>query len=49
MIAQNVKSTTSMHEGHVYAHYSDQWTFGTMNLRSKKPSEHREAPVGIET
>ena len=23
---------------------SDQRTFGTMDLRSKKPSEHREAP-----
>ena len=39
MIAQNVKSTTSMHEGHVYAYYSDHWTFGSTNLRNNEPSE----------
>ena len=28
-----------MHEGHVYAYYSDQRTFGSTNLRNNEPSE----------
>ena len=34
-----------MHQGHVY--HSDQRTFGTTAMRSKKPLEHQEAPIYV--